>query len=288
LSSLHIAWLACTSTASAVVLYWLYTLAGLHFLRPLLGWPRRLLLAAGLILPVLTLLKTPSPDGFIPLLLSLGLLTYALRRQWVFPASASILVSTETTLIEPEECLVWTDSGRAVPLRLLAKERIVVLEDLLLVHCRLSRSLACFKLPEVTPRLSLPHASGFSIQSAQHHWDGVDGSAIGHGKDLTRCSFGVGTKTAWLQRHPQGELFLTPHFSSAPEHSPHLPPLGSVGGLPDPMRWGLVRSKVWVPFNEGESQDLSQTPLQDDEAPPFLLSRWAAHVRGLHLPEGSS
>ena len=148
----------------------------------------------------------------------------------------------------------------------------------------INRSLACFSPPEVTPRLSLPHASGFSIQSAQGHWDGVDGSPLGRGAALTRRRFDVGTKARWLQEHPQGVLFLPPDCRSLPPSGAPRPAAALIRGIQDPMRWGSVSSRVWTPLPEG----VPKTEQLDSSAPPFLLSRWAAEVRGLDVTEDSS
>jgi len=284
LSPADIAWLSPTPIAVAVVTYWLYTLAGLELLRPVLGWPRQVMLGTGGVASLLALLQSPTPGGLVPPLVGLGLFAYALRRQWVFPSSTTELVAAGANFIEAEETVVWTASGRAVPLPVLAQERIVVLGDLLLVHCRLSRSLACFSPPEVTPRLSLPHASGFSIQSVQGHWDGVDGSPLGRGTALTRRRFDVGTKARWLQEHPQGVLFLPPDCRSLPPSGAPRPAAALIRGIQDPMRWGSVSSRVWTPLPEG----VPKTEQLDSSAPPFLLSRWAAEVRGLDVTEDSS
>jgi hypothetical protein len=279
------AWISLAAILAAVTSYWLYTLAGITALRPLLGWPRRLFLGAGIVGTSAATLRSPEALSLIPLSLGTVLVFYAVTRQWVRCPAASELETLDPESVPAHELLALIPDGRAVPLAVLAQQRTVRIGNLLVVHCPLSRSIACFEAPTTPVRAELPHASGFSLRSGKRRWDGVDGTALDGGDNLNRRRVDVCSKAKWREQFPSGELFVADAAAPLPVFTERLPLLPAARGLSDPMRWGKADSTRWEAVPEGAVDSRRLSLAGGSQEAPFLLSRWAAHVRGLTTPK---
>ncbi|MEE2829975.1 MAG: hypothetical protein VX498_12365 [Myxococcota bacterium] len=286
MTALTLAWLSASATLAGVLAYWLYTLGGLSPIAPLLGLPRRLLLAAAALGLLASLSWARTGDVVLPAVLGLSALAYAWSRQWLRCPEAPVLVPGDLSRLAEGSWVAVLPDGRAVPIALLVRLRTVRLADRLVVHCSLARSLACFEAPVGPLRADLPHASGFSIRSGGRRWDGVDGSALDGGDALARHPVDLCSAAAWRDRHPSGELFVLSLGEELPELRTPSPRLPGLRGVEDPMAWGRADSLRWEVLPSGERGTLDLAALPGGGEASYLLSRWAARARGLDAPEG--
>lgn len=263
-------WAGAMCVVLAVVGYWAYTLGGVDALAPLMRQTRQRVVALGCLLSGLALLGDGlSLMGAGPVVIAAPLMAYAVRRQWLFPKTAPRLASTEM-MPRPEDLVAVLPDGNAVALRWLAKLRTARVENLLLVHCGLSRSLAAFRAPSGDVAAVLPHPTGFLIGTRTRTWDGVDGLATDGGSSLEAVPIRLMTQAAWRLRWPSAGLMAPVGATSLPPIDSRFPRLPGARGVPDPLAWGRVSAGRW------EAHD----PSSDEQAGRFL-ARWAALRRGL-------
>ena len=278
-------WLSLVGIFAVVVGYWLFSLAGWSAVRPFLGWPRRLLLGLGVVGVVAAASGSRESTALVPLFLGTGMTIYALTRQWFFCPTAANLVKFEGSALAPEELVVSIPGELAIPLRVLGRHRTVRIGEFLVVHCSLSRSLACFEAPDIAVRADLPHGSGFSIRGGQRRWDGVDGVALDAGNDLIRRPLELYSKANWEADFPDGQLFARDAKGPLPSSSERVPLSSAARQVIDPMMWGKANTTLWRPLLGGATDSRSTLVAGDPEDTNYLLSRWAAHARGLRIAE---
>ena len=272
-----------------VGLYWLYTLAGVDSLRPLLGGPRRALLAAGVLAPLLALfLAAAGADPFPRLgsvlcgLGSWGLAVYAWKRQWLFRRAAVTPLVIEPAELSGDTPVVLLSNGSALTLTSLGRHRLVQMGRSVLVRCRLADSIACFEAPAPPLTLGLPLRTGFSIVSEGRSWDGIDGRGLDHDARLTLLPVTLLPLSKWRVLCPDGALHgdeadrASYGAASGSEPCP-TPLLPEARGLAEPMTRGVVRSGRWTPLDSEGTHEPAE----------YYLARWAALARGL-APGASS
>lgn len=280
---LALAAVAALLAVGSVVVYVLYTLAGVRALRPLLDRPRRAALGIALPLGVFALvggLRTGDAWAIRLAGLTSVAALYAFRRQWVWPRMAAPLTpwAGQPSAMPPDTLVVVLPDGAALPLGWLSHARTAVWGPYTVIYCSLSRGLLVVQTPaEGPPRAWLPHSTGFEVGIGGRRWDGVDGHALDGGEPLVAVPARLTTVARWrsaVSAEAQAEgaaLLAVPGHASL--RSPRLldvPVVPAARGVDDGTRLGAVDGERWRPW-------------QADDATLHRahLARWAARARGL-------
>jgi hypothetical protein len=267
---------ATAGTGLFVLLYWLYTLKEKTALQGFLRWPRTVWFSLPLgIFPLVGFWLHEGLYGSMSLGLFLVFDLYAYRRQWVdgYPASKATAAANEE-LVPPSAKLVVADDGRAVVLSELERRKLIQVPGtprLLFVHCRLSRGLNIYPVPDdALMRASLPHTTGFILRCdrAKEHWDSVDGRSYGDHRSLGS----VGLRVSTRDTEKDAKVFVVDPRKAGATNPPCIPHLPSAKTMSEPMEWGVVVENQW----RGQSARA--------EGAAYYLARWAAHQRGVSIP----
>ncbi|MBR58284.1 MAG: hypothetical protein CMH54_09710 [Myxococcales bacterium] len=289
--ALWVTYLGLAITGLFVAAYWLYTLAGQTWLRPLLGQVRRLWF---LLSPVVVFTSTVAltnvfgqragstePVHLVTALLLFALLNYMHRRQWLWGYKARPTAPIDAEIyagLSPELELAVTPEGHAIPLGWLARSRIATIGEDWIVHCSIARSLSLFRAPESStcPRATLPHRTGFYVGNlaGDQCWDGVDGSTVRGPSPLHLRSIHRSTLGHWQKNWPDGQLYADASFSSAMHAKAIRPLVPDARQIENPQEWGLVTQGTW----STEAPDNASVPPGS-----YYLSRWAASARHLTI-----
>ncbi len=244
--------------ASGTAAYLAYTLAGRDELAPYLHNRRRAAMGAGLLLTAVGVIEAPHrPSSWLALGIAGGLVTYAVRRQWLLGHRARVYRSAQPLPAGGRGWAVVLPDGFGVRLREAALDRVVVAGQWMLVHCGLARSVAVFQAPRVPVVATLPHPSGFWLDVGGARVDGVDGSPTLTPVPVTLCRV-------------EDDAAPKRYYSYRDDHelpSSPRPRVPGARGVEDAMRFGVVREGRWAALDGGEAS--------------LHLSRWAAKVRGL-------
>ena len=266
------AWAGTALMLLCMIMFWVFTLMGQQWLRPIMGRVRVWLLAMGMATVYGVAVIEPSTTVMLALLVVAVISSYVFRNQWVV---ARVAPQLRSGALSPgdEALVVVLPDNNAVTLAVVAKARTIAYNKLLLVHCGLSRSIALFEVdnPEHWYAL-IPHQSGFEISNGTGRWDGVDGSCLHGGEDLPRRVLGLCDYADWVRANPQATL-LSIDDRVPPERSTRVMRLPGARKVSDAMDWGcVVNSDSWQPMEESR-----RVGGRFD----YVLSRWAAVSRGL-------
>ncbi len=260
---------------SLVVAYWAATLLGLSALRPLLLRPRRILMLAGIALSLGGLLLDAGPATAAAAAASVAGAGYAWKRQWLLGHEASPATPRELAL-PPGEPVIVLEEGAALPLRWLARARVVTWEGRWVVHCALAGSVAVFVAPPgCRPRALLPLDVGFLLAARGRRWEGVFGAAHDGGAPLAPAPFALTSHAAWRAGYPGAPLLGPPPPASVPVPRRPRPRVPGARGLRAPLAEGVVQAGRWRPGAPGQRPAI-QT----------VLSAWAARRLGLPAEPG--
>jgi len=229
-------------------------------LRPLLLWPRRLALVAGVLCSLAGIVLSPEGANLVAGLAAALGMRHANRRQWAFgltPAPHSLLTDVSSDLP-----VVKLPDGGAVPVHWLQQARLVRIKDFVLVGCSLAGSISAFRAPPGSILVLYPLDVGFAIGGSRA-WSGVSGLALDDGPHLEAVDL---------------------EFTNA-ENAQHV--FGPPGGI----RGSRTRRVVRIPGAQASGADdvglvsggtWTSAPFPVDAAQPRrYLARWAARQSGL-------
>lgn len=284
--SVILAALAALLTTPWVVIHWLHSRGRVAGMRALIHrWRRRsmslgalcALASVGLVLyrQDMHLFEPVAPLVAVAALAML----YARLFQFLRPRPAPLMVPVEDDALDPAELVAVLPEGSAITMEWLATMRTARRREVVVVHCRMPRSLLAVHSPDYKPIAAvLPHSSGFEIGAAGRLWDGVSGQALDGKAALERAPVALCTARAWREAFPEGPL-LGP-AGGLPATLKHdavlVPPPGSGAG---DDQWGAVEGGRWRELSAAQLDEAPQVHEGALTGDRYFLSRRAARAR---------